>query len=150
VSHDHAEIEFGRAGLTIRDCGSRNGTFINGERVHEHPFLPGDTVWIAYVSLDVLIGDAHAPHVDDPEETPIPERTNRRAAADDRLTAAQQPIFRRLIQGLSEAQIADAMCLSYHTVHSHVKNIYKGYGVNSRRELMAGLLDQAAERQGAV
>ena len=108
-------------------------------------------MWIAEVPLDVLIGDARAPHVHDPEETPTPERpTNGRADTDEQLTAGQRPVFHGLIHGLSEGEIAETLELSYHTVHTHVQHIYRAYGVSSRRELMARLLAQAAQRQGAV
>ena len=48
VSKIHAMIESGAHGYTIRDLGSTNGTFVNGERVTEAPLHNGDIVHIAH------------------------------------------------------------------------------------------------------
>jgi hypothetical protein len=40
VSRDHAELAHGEAGWTVRDLGSRNGTFVNGARCQEATALP--------------------------------------------------------------------------------------------------------------
>lgn len=45
-----------------------------------------------------------------------------------------------LMTGRSEKQIAADLKLSPHTVHSHVKALYKWFRVHSRAELMAKLL----------
>ena len=37
ISRRHAEVECGDAGVTIRDLGSSNGTFVNGTRVDASP-----------------------------------------------------------------------------------------------------------------
>ncbi len=42
-----------------------------------------------------------------------------------------------LLQGLSEKQIAHRRDLSRHTIHDHVKQIYRHFGVGSRAELLA-------------
>ena len=44
VSVEHAHIERGPAGWTIRDAGSKNGLFIDGQRVDSH--VLGDGAWI--------------------------------------------------------------------------------------------------------
>jgi DNA-binding CsgD family transcriptional regulator len=49
-------------------------------------------------------------------------------------------VLRLLLSGLSEKQIAARLDLSRHTVHNHVKEIYRVVGVQSRAELMAILL----------
>jgi len=46
ASRRHAEITGGSQGFTIFDLGSTNGTYVNGERVQEHPLQPGDRVEI--------------------------------------------------------------------------------------------------------
>lgn len=45
-----------------------------------------------------------------------------------------------LVQGHSEKHIADALTLSPHTVHGHVKALHKRYRVASRAELLAAVL----------
>lgn len=37
-------------------------------------------------------------------------------------------------KGLNYTEIADTLCISYHTVASHIKNIYKKLQVSSRSE----------------
>ena len=53
VSKRHAEL-FERGGaLWVRDLGSRNGTFVNGERVGEKPLDEGDILHFADVEFRV-------------------------------------------------------------------------------------------------
>ena len=47
VSSLHAEIVVAEDGYQVRDLGSRNGTFVNGERVTEAPLADGDILHIA-------------------------------------------------------------------------------------------------------
>lgn len=42
-----------------------------------------------------------------------------------------------LLQGLSEKEVGTRLGLSPHTVHVHVKRLYRERGVESRPELMA-------------
>ncbi len=51
VSKDHAEIVCTNQVYTIRDLGSRNGTFVNGERVRESRLTNGDVIHIAHKEL---------------------------------------------------------------------------------------------------
>ncbi len=44
VSRRHCEIEFVRGTPTIRDLGSKNGTFVNGSRVSEVVLKDGDII----------------------------------------------------------------------------------------------------------
>ncbi|HUL79808.1 MAG TPA: EAL domain-containing protein [Vicinamibacteria bacterium] len=51
VSKEHAEL-FLRGGLlNVRDLGSKNGTFVNGERVGEAPLREGDILHFAQVEF---------------------------------------------------------------------------------------------------
>jgi EAL domain-containing protein (putative c-di-GMP-specific phosphodiesterase class I) len=47
VSSFHAEIVRADDGFLVRDLGSRNGTFVNGERIAESPLGDGDILHIA-------------------------------------------------------------------------------------------------------
>jgi EAL domain-containing protein (putative c-di-GMP-specific phosphodiesterase class I) len=47
VSKDHTEISRQVAEFRIRDLGSTNGTFVNGQRILESPLLNGDIIHIA-------------------------------------------------------------------------------------------------------
>jgi pSer/pThr/pTyr-binding forkhead associated (FHA) protein len=47
VSRRHAEIEREHGQYVLRDCGSRNGTFVNGQRISEpHILRDGDEIQI--------------------------------------------------------------------------------------------------------
>jgi EAL domain-containing protein (putative c-di-GMP-specific phosphodiesterase class I) len=53
VSKEHAELFLRGATLHVRDLGSKNGTFVNGERVHESPLQEGDILHFAQVEFRV-------------------------------------------------------------------------------------------------
>lgn len=55
VSGMHCLITRSGNGLTIRDCASRAGTRVNGERVKEAPLRPGDVVQIGPFSFEVYL-----------------------------------------------------------------------------------------------
>jgi len=46
VSKEHCHIELVDGGYVLKDLGSLNGTFVNGERVREHRLEPGDEITI--------------------------------------------------------------------------------------------------------
>jgi pSer/pThr/pTyr-binding forkhead associated (FHA) protein len=51
VSRKHAEIVRAGGGATLRDLGSANGTFLNGERITEAPLSPGDVIRFGVMEL---------------------------------------------------------------------------------------------------
>ncbi len=59
VSRQHCEVLFdetpGARGLSLRDLGSSNGTFLNGEPVVEISLSPGDQISIGPVAFVVVI-----------------------------------------------------------------------------------------------
>jgi serine phosphatase RsbU (regulator of sigma subunit) len=60
VSREHAEIDVTEAGATLRDLGSSNGTWVNGERVARAAELhPGDR--LRFGGLDFTFGAGAAP-----------------------------------------------------------------------------------------
>ncbi len=52
------------------------------------------------------------------------------------LSEQQKKIIRLTAQGLSEQEIADALFLSKHTVHTHKKNIFKKLGLHTNADLV--------------
>lgn len=59
------------------------------------------------------------------------------------LTAAERKVLLALLSGQSEKQIASSLEQSYSTTHSHIKAIYRKFGVNNRAALMALWLGKA-------
>jgi hypothetical protein len=59
ASRRHAEITATLEGYLLRDLGSTNGTFVNGEQVREHVLQPGDRIQIAdsTITFCQLAGD---------------------------------------------------------------------------------------------
>ena len=53
------------------------------------------------------------------------------------LTPRQREVLDLLLEGLSEKEIATRLVLSRHTVHNHIRGIYRSMGVSSRYELFA-------------
>ncbi len=64
VSRYHAEIQRDDGGYLLRDLGSKNGTFVNGQRVEGEPhrLSDGDEIQIAlYIRLGFVGADATIP-----------------------------------------------------------------------------------------
>jgi adenylate cyclase len=53
ISRRHAELECGNGGFAIRDLGSSNGTYVNGEKVSQRAIVPGDVLTFGKVSFRV-------------------------------------------------------------------------------------------------
>jgi pSer/pThr/pTyr-binding forkhead associated (FHA) protein len=53
ASRQHCVFEFGPSGLSVRDLGSTNGTFVNGAKVPASPLRVGDTVTIGSTQIRV-------------------------------------------------------------------------------------------------
>lgn len=56
------------------------------------------------------------------------------------LTPKEKEILQEMVQGKSFKMIADAMCISYETVRTHMKNIYSKLHVNSNTEAVSKAL----------
>ena len=63
--------------------------------------------------------------------TPTPS-TRPAATYPDGLSAREVEVLRLLAQGLTDAQIAEQLVLSLHTIHAHLRTIYSKLGVTSR------------------
>lgn len=53
------------------------------------------------------------------------------------LSPREREVLKLLLTGLSERGMADALGLSYHTIHQYVISVYRKFGVHSRPELTA-------------
>ena len=70
ISRKHAEIEISGEVLQVKDLGSVNGTFLNGERIEQADVKPGDEL-----RFDIVVYKVDGPIID-------PNKTVMRAAID--------------------------------------------------------------------
>ena len=56
---------------------------------------------------------------------------------DSELSERELTVLRMLDSGLSEREIGEQLFVSFNTVHSHVKAVYRKLGVSSRVEAVA-------------
>jgi predicted component of type VI protein secretion system len=61
VSSHHAEILMRGNDVIIKDLGSTNGTFINGEKIEEAPLKPGQILRFGMIEMRLETGQAPAP-----------------------------------------------------------------------------------------
>jgi DNA-binding NarL/FixJ family response regulator len=57
-----------------------------------------------------------------------------------RLSEREKEILKALVDGMSYKMIADKVGLSFHTIHTHIKNIYEKLHVNSKGEAITKAL----------
>ena len=58
------------------------------------------------------------------------------------LTARERDVLELMVQGLIKKEIADKLSLSYHTIDTHLRNIYAKLHVNSRTGAVAKALKE--------
>jgi len=139
VSRRHAELVVSGMNVSVRDLNSRNGTFVDDRRVTDSSVLPRQQIRFGSVTF-MLTDDAALPDSLMSQQ----ETTDARfiSAHEDELpalevlTAAQRRVFDLLMQGLLEKQVARDLGISRHTVHNHIRVIYRAFGVHSRAELL--------------
>ena len=62
----------------------------------------------------------------------MPEEQSRRAS----VTPRERQIIEALVRGATARELAEELRLSFHTVRTHVRNIYAKLGVANRIELL--------------
>jgi DNA-binding NarL/FixJ family response regulator len=58
------------------------------------------------------------------------------ASRADELSPREQAITKKLLEGPTASEIANELGISFHTVRTHIRNIYIKTGVANRIELM--------------
>jgi DNA-binding NtrC family response regulator/transcriptional regulator with XRE-family HTH domain len=122
VSRRHALLRWGRAGLVVEDLQSKNGTFVNGERVERSAVRPGDELRFGPVALrleavhpgDTVLALTLAPGTDpgpwtDPEATDWLSDPVHHEVAAARLEALEELI--ELLAGDGEPDLGGALRL---------------------------------------
>jgi hypothetical protein len=129
VSRLHAVLERFSSGWVLRDVGSRNGTFVNGERVFgERVLRPGDEVRIGQTRL-VYRADASQPQVTATEAArPAPQLTQRER---DVLLALCAPLLRGSLftEPASVRDIAAELVVTEAAIRQHLLHLYEKFGV---------------------
>ncbi len=141
VSRTHAEVAARQNSVLIKDLRSTNGTFVDDQRIAEMEVKPGGAVRFGRVQF-MLTSDDHA--VSSGEDFSalstnftLPNQSTNQIPALKVLSEGQRRVLHMLLTGLQEKEVAAQLNLSPHTVHNHVKEIYKKLAVNSRSELLA-------------
>lgn len=89
ISRNHAEVEVGEDRVVVRDLGSRNGTFVNNQRVpadQDHVLRNKDLIQVGPLTFAVSIQGAPAPAAAPTAPTDKAERALAKAAALDELS----------------------------------------------------------------
>jgi DNA-binding CsgD family transcriptional regulator len=159
ISRQHADLAAGVGFVTVRDLGSRNGTFVDGQPILEETRVNIGRQ-LSFASLIFRLQECRPAGASEVglestmtggewQECDVNPRGPLAIVqqAGHRLTPAQEPVFRYLFLGKSEKEIARFLHLSPHTIHSHLKAIYAVFGVHSARELLAMFLPAPNRRQ---
>ena len=147
ISRTHAQLRIRESGLLVTDLKSRNGTFVDNLRIQTSQILCGQGIRFGAVSFALA---------DEKEQSESEEETDNPCGASgskgkpalafqDTLSAAQRNVFDILMTGTAEKMIARRLNLSRHTVHNHVRAIFRTLGVHSRAELFAMLLRKSSD-----
>ncbi len=144
VSRVHAVLERVASRWVIRDLGSRNGTFVNGDRIFgERAIRPGDEIRVGTVRL---IAHGQSGGLDETIGADTgPELTRREHEV---LVALCRPmvsggVFR---EPASVRQIAAELVVSQAAVKQHLQRLYDKFSLYEREGRRARLANEAIRR----
>lgn len=149
VSQLHAVIERIAGGWTVRDLGSRNGTFVNGQRITgSYALRDGDEMRVGDTSLTY-----HTPRIDRP--------STRAAEPPPDLTPRERDVLRALCRPLASgdvftepaslAKIAAELSVTDEAVKQHLRNLYAKFGLHDAADQRRRVrLANEAIRRGAI
>jgi FHA domain-containing protein len=134
VSGLHSQIECAGGEWTIVDDGlSRNGTFVNGDRVRGHRRLrDGDRIRVGQTVIAFNGGPA-APVADTAMAGDLPSADDITPAQRRVLIALCRPFADGSVYGApaSNQQIADEIFLSVESVKMHLRALFATFGLNA-------------------
>jgi DNA-binding CsgD family transcriptional regulator len=148
LSRLHAVLERYDAGWCVRDLDSRNGTFVNGQRIWgERPLRPGDELRVGATRL-VYRGDEPVGGGTQASEPP-PELTRREREV---LLVLCRTVLagEAFTEPASIREIAEALVVSEAAVKQHLAHLYGKFGVHDGGERRRVRLANEALRRGAV
>ncbi len=126
VSRKHARITRVGQALSLVDLGSKNGTFLNGERIDVAALHHGDRIQLGPVTLRFLLVEEHAPQA-------VPTSPDGVLVA--RLSPREREVAMHVAQGLTNVEIAKALGVTRRTVATHLERIYERLRIHSRAAL---------------
>lgn len=154
VSRLHAILENHGSAWSIRDVGSRNGTFINGEKIDaERVLRSGDELRLGKCRL-VFQQTRHAGDpVDEativPDVSQLPPRLTRREV--DVLMVLCRPLVSDdpFPEPVSVRQMAGELFVTEAAVKQHLQNLYDKFSIPTEGDRRVRLANEAL-RRGAV
>lgn len=130
VSRAHAEIEcIGNVWTLVDDGRSRNGSFLNGERLHgRRPLRHGDVIRIGHTTLNYVAPLAGG---DVSTRAGAPGSPQRISPAQQRVLVALCRPFAvaRFATPPSNRELADELFLSVETVKFHLHALFELFGI---------------------
>jgi len=151
VSDLHAVIESYGASFAVRDLGSSNGTFVNGERlVSERRLRTGDEICVGETRLVFRQQRDAAESVHATAAADGPPRLTRREH--DVLVSLCRPMLdgAAFAQPASIAALASDLVVSESAVKFHLANLYDKFDLHDTGESRRLQLANAAVRRRAV
>jgi DNA-binding CsgD family transcriptional regulator len=149
LSRLHAALVRYPAGWCVRDLDSRNGTFVNGQRVwRERPLRPGDELRMGATRLVYRSGeptDGKGTQASDPP----PELTRREREV---LLALCRTVLggAAFNEPASIREIANALVVTEAAIKQHLAHLYNKFGIHEGGERRRVRLANEALRRGAV
>lgn len=137
VSRKHARLSV-EPGAQVRltDLGSRNGSFVNAQRVESAPLREGDelrfgpaVLRLRFIGRDVP-APAPAPLVRPPELSP-----------------REFEVACLVAEGLTNAEVGKRLFISPATVGRHLSNVYERLGIHSRAALTRYITDPSSRKR---
>jgi pSer/pThr/pTyr-binding forkhead associated (FHA) protein len=153
VSGMHAVIERYSSGWALRDLGSRNGTFLNGDRITgERPLHHGDQIQIGSTRLVFRDPDSRQRYAGTTRvltALPAVELTRRER---DVLVALCRPLSSTdpFKQPASSRAIAKELVVTDAAVKQHLLRLYEKFGLDRAAENRRVLLANQAIQRGLV
>jgi DNA-binding CsgD family transcriptional regulator len=148
LSRLHAVLERYGAGWCVRDLDSRNGTFVNGQRVwRERPLRPGDELRVGATRLVYRNEEPTSAGTQAGEPAPQLTRREREVLVVLCRTVLGGAAF---TEPASIREIADALVISEAAVKQHLAHLYDKFGIHGGGERRRVRLANEALRRGAV
>jgi pSer/pThr/pTyr-binding forkhead associated (FHA) protein len=154
VSRLHAIVENHGSAWSIRDVGSRNGTYINGEKIDaERVLRSGDELRIGKCRLVFLVAREAGEPPDEativPDAAQLPPRLTRREY--DVLMVLCRPLVSDdpFPEPASVRRMASELFVTEAAVKQHLQNLYDKFAIPTEGDRRVRLANEAL-RRGAV